>query len=229
MKILVVGDIHGNFGKLNSLINKQKPDILFLLGDVAIFWNGKNYMDEIKTGNTKVYFLMGNHSDHDYAEEHYGRNFIEPIEITKNIYYCGIGSSLQVENKTILFAGGADSIDKQFRLPGRTWFQQEYFNNKDYNFIMNNYANQKIDIIMSHSCPASMAYHLITFRNEKYNDPSYAGLEELLDYFHPKKWYFGHFHKFEEGFEKGCKWTCLNTLSDGFGDYGKAYMEVKWN
>jgi len=32
MKILVLGDIHGEFRKLNELLNKKKPDLIIILG-----------------------------------------------------------------------------------------------------------------------------------------------------------------------------------------------------
>jgi len=34
MKIMIVGDVHGEFGTLNTLINRRKPDMIIACGDL---------------------------------------------------------------------------------------------------------------------------------------------------------------------------------------------------
>ncbi len=77
---LVVGDIHGEFAKLNKIINRRRDSIDMILqcGDWG-YWpkfHGTTYVDRItgkvkiennynvKNGKTKIYFCDGNHEDH---------------------------------------------------------------------------------------------------------------------------------------------------------------------
>lgn len=206
MKILYVGDIHGEFGKLNSLINKKKPDILIVCGDVAYYWGVEDNTGKIKPGKTKVYLVPGNHEHIWKAEKEVGRRNTHPIEIEPNIFYCPIGSCILVHNKRILFVGGADSYDKSARTIGIDWFPEELLNQADLDYILN--MHQRVDIIVSHTCPDIFDMNVpLTF-----NDPSRKILTILYEKFHPEEWYFGHFHLFKRRQAGSTRWTCLDRI-----------------
>lgn len=123
MKIITTGDIHGRFGDLNELINKKKPGILIQLGDNAYYFSPDSIygFEKIKPGNCKVYLVPGNHENFDQIEKYVGRRGPDPVEIEPNLFYCPIGSTLEINGKRIMFIGGADSIDKHMRLIGVSW------------------------------------------------------------------------------------------------------------
>ncbi|MFA5154372.1 MAG: metallophosphoesterase family protein, partial [Clostridia bacterium] len=109
MKIIATGDIHGYFDNLNILINNKKPDVLIQCGDNAYYFSPDEIygFQKIKPGNCKVYLIPGNHENWNQIEKVIGRRGPEPIEIEPNIFYCPIGSSAVINNKTYLFIGGA--------------------------------------------------------------------------------------------------------------------------
>jgi len=211
MKIIVIGDIHGRFEKLNEFISKEQPDIILQVGDNAYYW-GKDNTGRIKPKNTKIYFIPGNHENWDMFEEKVGRYGKDPIEVEKNIFMCPIGSTLEINNQIILFVGGADSIDKHYRVPKVSWWEQEILTFKDYEYIEQNI--KKVDIVISHTCPAyfnvGMQYY------DKLQDPTRKVLNLICQKYEPRIWMFGHWHLYKKGKykETGTKWICLNMIEE---------------
>ena len=234
--IVGVGDVHGEFGKLNTFINDKKPDILISVGDFG-FWapydydlykryimlNGdgdkkavreyartENWVNKIKPQNTKVYFTPGNHEDWDLLdalEAIYGK---VPIEVAPNIFYCPRGTFLTLEDeRTVLFMGGADSIDKQWRTIGIDWFPQELIKERD----VYDLPDRKVDILISHTCPESIVKHMFKLGDYIAPDCSRLALEYVFDKYRPRLVYFGHFHVYRKGALSICShWTCLNQI-----------------
>jgi Icc-related predicted phosphoesterase len=196
--ILVVGDIHGKFNRLNKLISKKKPEIILQVGDFG-YWPRFKEKYEIKNGETKIYFCDGNHEDHEQLRQ------LENNEIYKNVYYMKRGSTLTLPNgKTILFMGGAFSVDYMYRTAGINWFPQlELISEKD----LENLPDTKIDIVISHTAPEEF---YVGFPPT--NDKSRKYLSDILNKYRPEEWYFGHFHMHKTGFDLGCKWTALSCV-----------------
>ena len=212
--VLITGDIHGDFGQLNRIINKKKPDIVICCGDFG-YWPGHPGFKEIKPGLSKIYWVPGNHERWDLLEEEYGRHGLNPIPMTvdnefknENIFYCPIGSTLEINDKTYLFVGGADSIDKAWRTTYVNWFPQEILNERDLDFIVAT-VEGKVDVVISHTCPISFNMKE-TRRDDKEVDPSRYILQEVLKEFEPEEWWFGHWHHYIEGRTSNCHWQGLD-------------------
>jgi hypothetical protein len=191
VKIIIIGDVHGEFARLNVIINKHKPDVILACGDFG-YWP-KFRSQEIKPGNTKIYFCDGNHEDHhsliDLME--YVRD--KPIPIQKNVFYMPRGTVLEIDNKKILFIGGAESIDKEYRIPGKTWFPEESITQED----LDKLPDIKPDIIISHTCPAFVMEEMnMTYWGDKSPDEqSPTLLNKVYEKYKPARWYYGHFHQ----------------------------------
>lgn len=202
-EILVVGDIHGDFGPLNALIARRKPQIVLACGDFGYWpkWEGKKRV--IKAGKTKVYFCDGNH------EDHWSLRQLINNEIFPNVFYMKRGSVLTLEDgRNILFVGGAQSIDKYIRKEGVDWFREEEIMPEDLDKMPD--ANTKIDIVISHTCPDEILSQLPNVYNVEAVDWSRKALSHVFQRFRPSLWYFGHFHLYKSFYARGCRWTCLN-------------------
>lgn len=216
-EILVVGDIHGSWRNLNTIISRKKPDIVLQCGDFG-WWPSmeinvkkahvreKWVLKGVKPGNSKVYWCDGNHEEHpDLIQD----GTIK--EVYDNVYHASRGSVLELpDGRNVLFVGGADSIDKQFRTPGRDWFGGENISQAEFETIMS--VDKKIDIVISHTCPRSF---LIIGEKNDYFDPNRLALEEVLYKYKPTYWYFGHWHKFRTGKVDNTNWTCLSFPDSG--------------
>ena len=212
MRVLVVGDLHSSWGALNTLINRKNPDVILQVGDFG-WWPhfhgktglGKGIFDQfgIKNHDTKIYWIGGNHEN--WNDLNCITDFT-PIEIQDNITYCPFGTVLEIDGKTILCCGGAESIDKEHRTEGLSWWKNEVITQKE----MDNLPDCDIDIVISHTIPRSFFDHAgWNWLNSRKNDPSTFALQLILTKYRPKKWFSGHFHTFFQKNIDGCKWTSL--------------------
>lgn len=218
--IYILGDVHAQFKYLSdNFIRKFSPDILLCCGDFGYWWNDsvhKFYHDYLlKNENCKIYFCDGNHERHDLLKNLVTKNGWEnPIEIKKNLFYCPRGSSLILPNgKSVLFFGGADSIDKHIRVIGINWFHEENITQSDIDRI----KDSKYDIVISHTCPRFLVDNMrislgFSLFYPKYSDLNCYALEQVFEKVNPSEWYFGHWHTNYSVTIKNCKFTCLNMI-----------------
>ncbi len=210
-KIIVVGDLHGQFGQLNRLIAETKPGIVLSVGDFGWYPRDFNtlYKDstgrlrrwnvEFKNKTTKVYWAPGNH------EDWWSLNDLTDNEVFPNIFYMKRGSTLVLpDGRTVLFMGGAYSIDKKYRTLGRDWFPEETITQAD----IENLPDTNVDMVISHTAPNE--FNVVDYHEEYGHDPSRDALSYILEKYHPKRFVFGHMHKYQHGFYNGCIWTCLS-------------------
>lgn len=207
--ILVTGDLHAEYEHLNKLINKKKPKLVICCGDFG-YWPKFKNINDLKNGDTKVLFCDGNHEDHWALRDRI------TDELAPNVFYMPRGSTYTLpDGRTILFMGGANSIDKHLRTIGKTWFPEETITQND---VLNVPLDLNVDIVISHTCPNELLYEMLPYNSTKDKDPSYKALSYILETYQPKLWYFGHWHIFKKGVipKTNTKWTCLSAA--GFGD-----------
>lgn len=174
--VIVAGDLHGVWSRINFLAAKHKPKIILQAGDFG-WWpkfdnttkistsvwrrspgqdclapkiEAKWRQSSIKMHYSKLYFCPGNHEDWMSLEalvEEHGR---VPIEVIKNVVYMPRSTTLDLpDGRRVLFIGGATSIDKTERLSWYDWFPNEVIGLED----MDNLPDTNIDIVVSHTCP----------------------------------------------------------------------------
>lgn len=210
-KVLVTGDIHNEFGKLNEIINVKRPDLIICCGDFGYWPKWVKYgsaapIENIKTHGAKLLFCDGNHDDHWSLRDR------EKDELAPNIFYMPRGSTYELDDgRTILFMGGADSIDKNMRVLGRDWFPEEVITYSN----LHNLPEIKIDIFITHTCPAELVLDMLKFYPEKKFEPSNEALSELWKMYEPKLWIFGHWHYYKHGSLFGTEWYALSYPRQG--------------
>ena len=216
--IYIVGDVHGDWARINSFINKKNPEAVIIAGDVAYFWKHEPLTNKgkIKTNGTKVYWIPGNHENMDIVKSaKYPPGGI--YEVDENVFMCAFGSTLTIDGKTFLFCGGADTIDKDWRIEGKSWWRNETIQNNEF-YALPDPDDVKIDIVVSHTKPN--LFHLKgidDYKIAKYNDPSCKALDQVFQMYHPKMWFFGHFHLADKNVYQGCEWFALNCLGETYG------------
>ncbi len=212
-KTIVVGDIHGEFKKLNELINKKRPELIICCGDFG-FWpnfSSGTFLKDIKLQGAKLLWIDGNHEDHWSLKER------TTDELAPNIFYMPRGSTYKLDDgRTIMFMGGAHSIDKHLRREGVDWFPEETITQKD----LYDLPQVKVDIFITHTCPAELVHDMIQFNSFKDMEPSNRALSELWKIYKPDLWLFGHWHIYKEGMLLGTKWHVLSHPGEG----GKWWM-----
>jgi len=207
-RVCILGDIHSRWDILNQFIEEVKPDIILQCGDFGIFpkFKNKRYnISNLQNRNTKIYFCDGNHSDHQYLKS------IQNNEIAPNVFYMKRGSTLILpDGRTVLFMGGANSIDKHLRTPGVDWFSEETISQKDFYNLLS--LDTRIDIVISHTCPLEFDMH------ESFPDGDFSrvALSEILRMYKPDRFFFGHWHNSLKGQHKNTEWTLLDECRNSF-------------
>lgn len=207
--IIVAGDIHGNFGVLNSLIARHREISLILqVGDFG-FWPRSTPQNphKIKNGNTIICWAPGNHEDWEVLGN------LTNNEVFPNVFYMERGSVLTLEDgRNVLFMGGALSIDRKFRVERSCdygWFHEETISQKDIEEL----PDDHIDIVISHTAPNIFPLYDYHEEYKIPKDPSRDALDFVFKKYHPDLWYFGHMHRFQKGCTSGCVWTGLSAVN----------------
>jgi len=212
--ILVVGDLHGEWGKLNQLISKKQPDIVLQCGDFG-WWpkmeikapvlyghTSKWRLKGIKPGNSKIYWCDGNHEELPHLIQDGNIH-----EMYNQVFHGSRGSTLRLpDGRIVLFAGGASSVDKDLRTPGHDWFFEENITNKEFELML---SHKRVDVVVSHTCPTQFEVYG-TGSTEKLNDGNRIALSYVLEKYKPSLWFFGHWHNYEYGKFENTKWFCLD-------------------
>jgi len=202
MNVIVGGDIHGKFGYLNKLINKYKHklDLAIFCGDFGYWPNIYKDHKNIKTHGIPVLWCDGNH------EDHWALRDLKDNEIAENVFYMRRGSTYELEDgRTIMFMGGAFSIDWDMRILGRDWFPEEVITQTD----LMDLPDTKVDIFITHTCPLELVPVMVDYYVGKDREPSNEALSELWKIYKPSLWFFGHWHYYKEGNMEDTKWYAL--------------------
>lgn len=195
MKIIIMGDIHADFGALNTFINKQRPDMILQCGDFG-WWPHRHGTEKItrnrrfdqygiKLGDTKLYWCDGNHENHDDLQERVATAPIGPVEIpVPGCHYMRRGSVLTLpDGRNVLFFGGAMSTDKEGRTEGDDWWSGEVPTSVDLEYARAEVAAHggRVDIVISHTAPVAFLQQLPKkeIDQDRLTDPTVA----LLDNF----------------------------------------------
>ena len=208
--MIFLGDIHGEFNLLISMIKKFDFQNLNLIqvGDFGVGFTSleedkemfSKLNDELTVRNVVLHAIRGNHDNPCF--------FSEEIFSFSNIIFVKDYSIINIEGKNILFVGGAISIDRNQRIQNNFgWWKDEVFNLDKKK--LDELDLSSIEIIVSHTAP-NFAYPIsfssIVYKFAKH-DPKL--LEELRkeremvnDFFSYLKeksnclthFYYGHFH-----------------------------------
>jgi len=168
MRILLVGDSHGDAGFISFVVGHAMAGdcaLIVQLGDFG-YWEhapwGKAFLGhcsrELVRAGISMYWIDGNHENHPLLWAKYPTGEDGFCEVRPNLFYIPRGHSWEWEGHRCLGLGGAFSIDRDWRLreeafagqPETLWWPTELITE-------NNVARAKevgaADIVFSHDCP----------------------------------------------------------------------------
>jgi len=147
MKLLLSGDWHGNSQHAQNVFAhacRVEADAVIQLGDFGYGWSvqhGKggvlydNFTKTVsafaKAAETPCYWLPGNHENYDFLEEQAAKVSPHPLvanrgyELESMVVYLPRPTALEFDGLRFLVMGGAASVDKRMRIPGKSWWHQE--------------------------------------------------------------------------------------------------------
>jgi hypothetical protein len=221
MSILFSGDFHANaVGELSCITKKtlikkyQKKkfnDIRYhiILGDGGFLWPGNQKGDAfnfkaLACRPFPVLCVIGNH------EPILGMDNMPEtdIGIGENVYqinnnpivaYLKRGKVYTIDGFKFLALGGALSIDRDYRIPGRSWWEKEYWTEQEkQNLFTLLESENTFDCVLSHTGPNRINKKIFTssFYSSKLINDEVARLNDQIDMrIHCREWWCGHWHE----------------------------------
>lgn len=209
--LYITGDIHGE-NECRRLNNKNcfatKNDYVIICGDFGILW--KNIPDDtekywINWLNSKPWttlFIDGNHDNHlRLSKLSIVNKFNGKVgQISDKIFHLKRGEIYNIDNKSIFTFGGADSIDKKYRILNISYWNEEIPSLIEYDYALNNLnkVNNTVDYIITHTGPErlilSRSLMVDPFMKSKIKDPTCSMLENIYNQIYFREWWCGHFH-----------------------------------
>ena len=200
--IYITGDTHGDIDirKLsNDCFKAYKEDYLIIAGDFGLVWDNskreKYWLDWLNEKPYTILFVDGNHENFDmlnsFEIERWNGGCIHKIR--SNIYHLMRGHIFTIEGLKIFAMGGATSIDKDTRVEGISWWNQEQPTTSEMMFASENLESHqnKVDYVISHTTSFLMMSLIGWMRERSMLNQYFEKLESTIDF---KHWYFGHFH-----------------------------------
>lgn len=225
MSILLSGDTHRDYdleklepAKLANAFGPALKDVthLIVLGDWGAIWNDSPASVELENQMIAFYNAMpwetlviqGNHEGYDRIERlPWTTRHGAPVrQVSEKIFILQNGNVYTVAGHRLFVFGGGESLDRDRRTEGESWWPQEIPTPAD---LARGLARLKavggeVDYVLTHTCPRPMADHMVMVAPNEYKVGTWTGkgldvtvtmltrLEALLK--SHKGWYFGHYH-----------------------------------
>lgn len=196
--MIFIGDIHADFNYYLGLVKNITHTPTVQVGDFGIGFPKFPYPKKIDGDH---WFIRGNHDNPAECKKH--PNYLGDYGYHKewNLFYCG----------------GADSIDKEYRVWGVNWWEDE---EQDYRTL-----NEKVlplfeatrpRLVVTHTCPTNVTAELrkVIGDNGWGTPPTTRtehALQAMFEVHQPELWVFGHFHRRFDYRMDGTRFVCLNT------------------
>lgn len=208
--IFLTGDTHGHIDvqKVFSFYQNYKDkvltkyDYLIVAGDFGFIWDEQYRTDIEKLGQFNITFLFidGNHENFDIlnslpvTEWHGGKVH----RISDNVIHLMRGQIFDIEGNTLFTFGGAESVDKEGREEGISWWSTEVPSEAEFEEAKANLerVGNAVDYIITHNINTSALTHRESPMSVYRYEPS--ATSDMLEYFEQtvayKVWFFGHYH-----------------------------------
>jgi hypothetical protein len=203
MRILFVGDLHGNTEAGVNAVNQaivQEAEVIVQVGDFG-YWpafdHSQRFIEalerELVDNDVLLFFADGNHEDHRFLPQGDNLNLV-----AENIWHVPRGLDVELDDTRLLFFGGARSVDRYYREAGVTWFEEEMPTEEQFDRAMLTAQRNKIDIVVSHDCPVETGLRGVPWTLEPDiiadNRIMRGYLREILLTYRPRHWFCGHWH-----------------------------------
>jgi Icc-related predicted phosphoesterase len=203
-KYLIVGDVHGDISFASRMCKTAEAhgiETIIQVGDFGI-WDhieeGVYFLDTLNDNSERRgvqwVFVPGNHENYDSLEGYESTEGLRTMNgmtaIRPRILYTGKVNSWEWDGITFKAVGGAYSIDKMYRRPGSSWWEQEQLTDDE---LAKSESIGQADVLLTHDCPT-----YAPFNGRLKNDPDShlhrRKMDEVVKHTQAKMHFHGHMH-----------------------------------
>jgi len=192
-----IGDIHGAIYNYERIINGATESVQ--VGDFGVGFLNKveqDFADSLHADGRHK-FIRGNHDDPAFCKERPG--YIEDGTFD--------------EERSIMYIGGAWSIDWQKRTPGYSWWFDEELSDEELGLLQAEFMLNKPRVMVTHDAPTSAIWKMLLEGTGKhqYKTRTAEAFEAFKNCAHkPEIWLFGHWHVPLDEVIDGTRFICLD-------------------
>lgn len=183
----------------------SRNDCLIVLGDFGVVWNNskeENYwLDWFEDKPWTTLFIDGNHQNfpllYSYPVEQWNGGNTHVLR--PHIRHLMRGEIFNLNGFSFFCLGGAKSVDKAYRVEGKSWWESELPTYQELDYAAKNLAahNMSVDFILSHCGPTSLVKALMP------NAFSENDIDPLMSFFEKyvkanikfQQWLCAHYHQ----------------------------------
>ena len=249
IKILIAGDTHGEFLHVKNKIDMAKKvgDIsrIVILGDFGLWWghDAIKYLDEINAyatqNNVQIFAIPGNHENHEWWQ-----SIIDSAPATahgwayvrSNVLLSPKVHDFVWAGKQFVVAGGAVSIDKDYRLEyerakgKKIWSPNEQLKDSDVDKIKSTrFAHGvPVDYLLTHDCSNATPWKT-RLKPDTDSQIHRRRIDEVLQAIKPKFHFHGHMHEKYDWANRvgGEDWTQTYGLECNNYTYSWGVLDLK--
>ncbi len=238
MRVLILGDTHGEIFKLYDVIVKARAELrigaVIQAGDFGFF---PEIISQAKRAKlffpVPVYAIDGNHENHKWLALQIRNESVQKWQKEMNLIYMPRSSILTLDNSKIGLLGGALHVDRHQTFDSET-ATSNFIQKEQRERATELFNQERPPLIITHSCPtgigiglrgspafsSGIAAHIIAAGFDP-GDQADCGDMELthlwksLNY-SPSAWAFGHFHRDHEKIVEKTTFVCLGGLNLNF-------------
>lgn len=230
-KIMIVGDTHGGEGVIErkSLIAKghgiQK---MFVMGDFGL-WGGQGgvvFLDVVNhiaaENQLSIFAIPGNHEDHNQWKAWLKMPDLPTwhgfVSVRSRVWLSPKFRVFSFAGKRFAICGGAVSIDKNWRTPGKSWWPDEEFSQEVLDSVLK-YGGPDIDYLFSHDASNHTEWGF-RLKPDMESQANRERLDQAIAHLKPGMHFHGHMHE---------KYEWVNTASHGQRNSAFGYDDTNWN
>lgn len=200
--VYITGDLHGDLTRLSdpALRRLRRGDLLLVCGDFGFIWDGgeqeQKRLKKLAKSKYTIAFLDGRHENFDLLAQYPTEvwNGAPAQKINERAYHLLRGEIYDIEGHSFFTFGGGESDDKEFRIPGESWWEAERPTEAEMARARENLAarDNRVDYILTHM-PSPKSRARLDTRTPAEGVSIFLGaLEETVTC---KGWFFGCLHR----------------------------------
>lgn len=211
-RVAVCGDWHGDVDWLRTVrhaVQVAAPDVTTIL-QLGDWWMDPEDSDAVFAGSgiDRVYVTLGNHEPWPEITPLLDTHPGQAIRVSEVTWLLPRPARLRIGGRDIVSLGGAASVDREWRVPGVSWWPDEAITDQQ---VADAIAGGPADVMLTHESPARtpvMAVNQI-LRSNPLGFPTSTLLEsaasqmrvaQVWDAVHPRHLLHGHMHVAGTGF-----------------------------